>query len=283
MWIVGGKETLSETPSGFKNDVWSSSDGVYWTLETAEAGFCPRVSHSVVSFNNRMWVIGGYDVRSHTVLGDVWSSADGINWIQATVNGGFGQRDHHACVVFNNKMWIIGGYNGLIYTSYNGGLTNDVWSSTDGVTWTLATPNAGFGIRKKHAVVAFNNKMWLIGGVNAQNNSAFEQVWSSSDGVQWRLETRSIGQLASSIDSMNQTLVFGNKILYLDDVGYVWSSADGVTWIPITNKRAEYAYRRGFASTVFNGYMWVIGGYAKSINGGYDSSSRLLNDVWHSP
>ena len=43
------------------NDVWSSPDGANWTEVTASPGWNARVSPGVVSFNNRMWVMGGSD------------------------------------------------------------------------------------------------------------------------------------------------------------------------------------------------------------------------------
>ena len=34
----------------------------------------------------------------------------------------------------------------------------------DGVTWTLATANAAFPVRRDHRVAAFNGRMWLMAG-----------------------------------------------------------------------------------------------------------------------
>ena len=41
------------------------------------AGFNARYNHQTVVFNNKMWVIGGYD---GTFKNDVWSSSDGFFW-----------------------------------------------------------------------------------------------------------------------------------------------------------------------------------------------------------
>ena len=64
---------------GYKNDVWSSSDGVTWTQESASAAFPVRADHQVVAFNNKLWLIGGYDGSRKN---DVWSSSDGVNWYE---------------------------------------------------------------------------------------------------------------------------------------------------------------------------------------------------------
>ena len=54
-------------------------------------------------------------------------------------------------------MWLIAGTDG----STN---KNDVWNSTDGVTWTVVTSSASFSARENHASLVFDNKMWVTGG-----------------------------------------------------------------------------------------------------------------------
>ena len=58
-------------------------------------------------------------------------------------------------------MWIIGGYGGGT-TFYN-----DVWSSSDGSSWTKVTDNAGFSARYLHGAVAFKDRLWVIGGATS--------------------------------------------------------------------------------------------------------------------
>ena len=69
--------------------------------------FSARDDHQVVTFNNKMYLIGGYDGSDKN---DVWSSTDGIHWIEETANAAFSARSRHQVVVFNNKMVLIGGY-----------------------------------------------------------------------------------------------------------------------------------------------------------------------------
>jgi hypothetical protein len=54
----------------------------------------------------------------------------GNNWVQATASAAWSPRIRLTSLIFDNKMWVIGGYN------------NDVWYSTDGANWTLATASA---------------------------------------------------------------------------------------------------------------------------------------------
>ena len=75
LWIVGGgndpwvQQTKYMDPEKYFyfNSVWSSVDGNNWTLETEHAGFSPRYGMGVVTFQNKIWVLGGIPFAD-----DVW-------------------------------------------------------------------------------------------------------------------------------------------------------------------------------------------------------------------
>ncbi len=54
-------------------------------------------------------------------------------------------------------MWVMGG-------SGSGKNLNDVWYSTDGINWTEATASAAWSARNDHVVLAYDDKMWVMGG-----------------------------------------------------------------------------------------------------------------------
>ena len=81
MWVVGGMST-SPLSLGYRNDVWSSSDGKIWTRETKHAEFSPRMWQRFVQFREKVWLIGGMKIPQGTMvdpnkdyLCDVWYSA----------------------------------------------------------------------------------------------------------------------------------------------------------------------------------------------------------------
>ena len=185
-----------------------------WTQATDSAQWSARYYHTSVVFDNKMWVIGGYDGG---LRNDVWYSTNGVNWTQATANAQWSGRYYHTSVVFDNKMWVMGGYG----PSYR----NDVWYSSDGVNWTQATANAGWSARCFHTSVVFDNKMWVMGGWDA---SGFRNdVWYSSDGINW---THATANAFWSARSCHTLVVFDNKMWVmggLDASGYrndVWYS-----------------------------------------------------------
>jgi len=138
---------------------------------TSNADFPVRNYHTTTVFDNKMWVIGGYDGDER---GDVWHSTDGNIWTRATTNAAFSERRYHATAVFDNKMWVIGGH--------DGSHKNDVWYSTDGAAWFSTTTSASFSARQGHTASFFKNKLWVVGG---DDNTLKNDVWNSVDGITW--------------------------------------------------------------------------------------------------
>jgi dihydrofolate reductase len=117
IWVIGGINSSNVR----LNDVWNSTDGKTWTPVKANnsEGFSARIGHTSVVFDNKMWVIGGFD---GTLKDDVWSSTNGVTWNEETDNPGFTGRYNHTSVMFKNKIWFMAGSDSLSNTS-----KNDVW------------------------------------------------------------------------------------------------------------------------------------------------------------
>jgi hypothetical protein len=229
LWVIGGFDGDKD-----RNDVWSSVDGLIWTEETANAAFPARQAFQVAVHNNRLWLIGGRVVPENalaTEKNDVWSSADGITWTEETANAAFPARHYHQVVVYNTKLWLVAGQS----TDAGGNETeyNDVWSSSDGITWIQETASAAFSARQMPQVVVYNNLLWLIGGNDGSKN--LNDVWSSSDGINWVEQT---AEAAFSKRSAHQVVVFDNKLILIGgysnaELNDVWSSANGVDWLVV--------------------------------------------------
>lgn len=290
MWIIAGNRNCVACAS---NDIWSSTDGVTWTEVFANNSYADD-SHSnpaspttrfrqitefaSLVFNNKIWWSGGYNYG--TRRNDVWSSTDGSNWLRthahvccggnpstASPDGRFGRRAQHRMVTFNGKMWVVGGHNDGI-----GGRYTDVWSSTDGSTWTQETANAGWGDRSYFGLAVFNNKLWLTGGVTGSDCCGLtnkNDVWSSADGVTW---TQEVAAAPWSARHSHTSLVFNNKLWIIGGtVGgdEVWSSPNGVTWTKETLATPSFGARNAHTSLVYNNRLWIIGGSSP--------------DVWYTP
>ncbi len=169
LWILGG--------SGYPrlNDVWYSSDGITWTEATPAAPWSGRMRHVGLVFDNKIWIMGGYDDYWQT-LNDVWYSEDGANWTEATDDAPWAGRDRFAGVVFDGKMWISGGW-----SQQYGMIMGDMWCSTDGTNWTYK--GGGCGHRGLHTMAVFDNRMLMVAGW--YEGYLTNRVWYSENGTTW--------------------------------------------------------------------------------------------------
>ncbi len=241
-----------------------------WTRVTANPGWVGRRNHSSVVFDNKMWVIGGYN---GSYLNDVWSSNDGVTWIQDTSLANWPARSNHTSVVFDNKIWVMAGLNGTNPLTNH---FNDVWSSSDSSNWNRVDASANWISRYLSSSVIYNNKIWILGG--SRGNSAtpdLNDVWSSSDGSTWNQANDSSEW---TIRGGHTSVIYNNKMWIIggnedgNDLNDVWSSSNGANWSSV-NTSSEWAARRGHTSVIFDNKIWIIGG---------GNNTNALNDVWSS-
>jgi len=77
LWVIGGYVTrtftyysLEVVQTALVNDVWNSADGLTWNVVDTRAPFSARIHPATVSFQGRLWVIGGENAQGP--LGDIW-------------------------------------------------------------------------------------------------------------------------------------------------------------------------------------------------------------------
>ncbi len=185
MWIMGGWTNGRLAGHGATSEVWSSSNGKDWKLETSQAGWSPRIAAGSVVFKGRMWILGGtenyYFGNNDSLRNDVWSSEDGVHWRQEVAEAPWSPRAYHQAVVLGDRMWVMGG--GNYVPEYHA--KNDVWSSTDGVHWEQATESASWSPRLWFSAVTYRERMWVLGGWSNNPSKNWGDVWHSKDGKQW--------------------------------------------------------------------------------------------------
>jgi hypothetical protein len=115
IWILGGGtyDTPKQTQRNFYNDVWSSADGEEWKQHVEHAPWHPRQYHEVAVFDDRLWVLEGWNRANRN---DVWYSADGANWHEVPKTP---WAPRHAASVFvhDGALWMVAGNN----------MQSDVW------------------------------------------------------------------------------------------------------------------------------------------------------------
>ncbi len=274
IWLFGGWYDSKSAPP---RDVWSSRDGKTWELATDNAPWRHSDLPMTTVFNGKMWTMGGwYNGRLSDASGsnEVWSSADGVEWKQATAHAGWTPRLAAATVVFRDKLWVLGGTEQYYYGDAKS-LKNDVWSSSDGVTWTQATASAGWAPRAYHQAVVLGDKIYVMGGGNySPFYTAHNDVWSSVDGAHWEQVTPAADWAAriwfSSVVYRDRMWVLGGWSNNPSrNWGDTWYSQDGKQWTQLKTP-GGWKDRHEQSAYVFHDKIWIAGGMVWP----------LTNDVW---
>jgi hypothetical protein len=312
-WMVAGWNGLQE-PEGFSmvppdsvyppqntsDEVWSSADGMTWTLELphGHGQFERRHSHNMMLWNDRLWMIGG-DTHQGYYNHDVVSSADGVQWDvvlgPGTTPPPWSQRALQTSGVYDGKLWMFGGQDALgppdeyIYH-------NDVWNTEDGVQWTQiaadgpgsATRPAGCGVLD--GLVEFHGELWLVGCArergDAVGHSMSNEVWSTTDGIAWTLHAEPpwVGKIWPNVVVWDDKLWILFGYTYGDpangwtpgNANEAWYSEDGETWtsLPI-DAPVPGSHAQGVA--VMEDFLLFAGGnYSFGFGAGPDKSAWRL-------
>lgn len=277
--LLGGlkSEVIEDKIVGVNLESWSSSDALSWSKYT---GFLPVYNgatesysfggHTLINFNGALYSIGGMytyknpttvitgygvnKVYKSTTYGETWVTIDPTdNYIFPTVT-------QHTATVFNNKVYIIGGF---INMSHGAGYdptyteTNEIWYTSDCKTWVKEPSTVPFGVRANHQTVAFNNKLWLIGGELRSGwntlDSVYSDIWYSSDSSSWirSTDTADFGKVTG-----HKCFVYDNK-LWLFNGKWIWYSEDGEVWKLMTSSPA-FGEISGYNIIQFNNKVYLI-------------------------
>ena len=191
-------------------------------------------------------------------------------------------RDTQAEWVFKDRLWIAGGW----FQSFEEP-PRDVWSSSDGKTWSLIEKAAPWLHSDLPMNITFHDRIWIMGGWHKgrlPGCSASNQVWSSTDGAKWEQVTAAAGwtpRLAAGLVEFRgrMWLLGGTENYYFGDDkslrNDVWSSADGKEW-KLETANAGWSPRAYHQAVILNDRIYVFGG------GNYVPAYHAKNDVWSS-
>ena len=270
-----------------------------WIKVTTTAAFAPRDGAGALTFNGRMWFLGGWNPSDKKHFpricnNEVWSSRDGATWtpekpntfLDSTFDAAADWEGRHTAgyVVHRDKMWIVGG------DVNQGHYHFDVWNTADGKSWQFVNKGrpVPWGPRALHYTVVHDDRIWVIGGMTIPqiakaDDAVYRDLWTTADGLEWqKLEPREPcwsprGMIGGSAVLNGRIWILGGgtydtpkqpkRNFYSD----VWSSADGITWTRHLEK-APWEPRQYHDVAVFDNRLWVLEGY-------YNGNRK---DVWHS-
>lgn len=291
------------TNCGFVNGNEPAATNYEWRRITDQAAWAPRDGAGILSYRNRIWLIGGWNPGKSVkeffpriCNNEVWSSVDGQKWDLVKPNSfkdsafdatrDWEGRHTAGYVVFRDKMWIIGG------DCNQGHYQNDVWSSTDGLNWEFVNKNKNlpWAPRALHYTVVHDDRIWVIGGQTmpgfAGGNEVFyRDIWNTTDGIEWK-QVAAMEPYWSPRGMIGGSAVMNGRIWILGGGTYdtpttlsrnfyndVWSSSDGIHWKQHTSA-APWHPRQYHDVAVWDNKLWVMEGYHQK------GGNR--NDVWFS-
>ena len=160
------------------NKVWSTTDGTTWDKVTTTDpdftgwgsapelnSFSIRTEAAAVNMSGDLYVVGGFSVAygaPQGAMADVWKSTDGgATWtnLEADFGADFVARAQSQLLVYKDELYLIGGRTGYPYT-----YKNDIYKSTDGVTWTMVDVVTPFDEVAGHICYVYNERFYLVGG-----------------------------------------------------------------------------------------------------------------------
>jgi hypothetical protein len=276
MWLLGGWNPGDKVhfPKICNSEVWSSVDGLTWTLENPQAPWEGRHTAGYAVHKGKMWIVGG-DANQRHYQNDVWSSEDGVNWKLVCGDVPWRNRVLHYTLVHDGRIWVMGGQSLPQFGPATEVFYNDVWNSEDGANWTRVIEHAPWTPRGMIGGSAvFKGRMWLLGGgtydtPEVPRRKFYNDVWSSPDGTNWTCHTESAPWAARQY---HDVAVFDDRMWVLE--GYdgtgnrndVWHSADGVNWRELPD--TPWKPRHAGSVFVHDRALWLVAG------------NHMESDVW---
>lgn len=256
-------------------EIFSSPDGKTWTRSGLPSIRRDAYEAQYAKFGDAVYAFGRHsgNYEKMTFKPVVSRTTDFEKWEVLSEKSNLPGRIFADIVEFRGKLWLLGGFDTKNYY-------NDVWNSTDGVTWTRVAEKSPWAERNTYnRVLVFRDKLWLIGGGKI-DHPPVDDVWNSEDGINWTQVT----------DKMHLKSVLGGTPVVYDDKLWllgvnrndtfsngVLVSTDGKEW---KEQSAPWTPRGGVAAAVLDGKLYMTGGkYSVTENG--QIKFIYSNDVWY--
>ena len=312
--------TATPTPTATVEPTATPEPGPAWTQIIDEAPWGRRAGLRVVEIDDALLLLGGRTPRNSTLPGDsdifsdVWRSEDlGETWEQILDTGGdhWPPRAYFQSVVLNGEVLVLGGQDyGLMENPFcelleqgfkpppslgidpdapcpeflpTSNFFNDVWASTDGVTWEQRTAEAPWTPRAGLSAAVLGDHVYVLGGSQNDDSALIgpngptreykNDVWRSTDGSEWELMTDDAPwdprAGASVIEWQDALWLFGGEFGFVCEpvetctppyFNDVWRSVDGANW-ELVSPAADWSPRPGHQCEPLDETVVCFGGF----------------------
>ncbi|MBI3750340.1 MAG: hypothetical protein HY263_01625 [Chloroflexi bacterium] len=174
-WTATGYVALGRLGTGGRatgSIAWRSSDGLAWT-RVDDPALASGLAVSLVMTPAGLLAVGSDGDEREAVA---WSSVDGASWTRAPSEPArlhFGEKIRMTDVVVTPSGYVaVGNYVGVQFG------TGTSWLSADGLHWTQAPDQPTLGQAEPEAVVAWRDRLVIVGSRGAPDNY-IPSVWLS--------------------------------------------------------------------------------------------------------
>ncbi|HKF84666.1 MAG TPA: hypothetical protein VKB30_02705 [Candidatus Limnocylindrales bacterium] len=178
-WVAVG--SLDTDASHRDAAIWTSPDGLRWRRAGSDTDFTRSAAHGITASADRLVVVGSRTgaAGGEATAGAAWTSDDGERWtrIESTA--------------FDAGSMRAATHGGAGFTAVGFGIGDDraaVWSSSDGVDWSLLPSSPALealGKPIRMAAVAPAGDGLIVAGWKSDAGNGSGVVWRSSDGRTW--------------------------------------------------------------------------------------------------
>lgn len=165
-----------------------TSDGKAWNQITPVASdgttsvdVARRLGDAFFAFKGKLWCVGGFtnylSSSSNNTCGTVYSSEDGVTWkLESDTVSNVLKNLYGMKVVANDEVaYMFGGERLVGDGTFTREISNDIFRSTDGITWEKVEVPQNYVGRRLPSVLLQGNSAWIFGGIKSltTDNYAF--------------------------------------------------------------------------------------------------------------
>lgn len=229
---------------GRRGAVWYSVGGDHWSRVDADQLFPVGSRIEAVGYGGGDYVAVG---RSG-VYAAAWWSDDGRSWARITdfPYGSAESASANGRVVASGVAWIDGRW--VAVGAHSGQPPGVIWTSDDGVTWSLLDQVTTFGSAAFRGVAAGSDRFVAVATADPVVDAL---AWWSDDGLAWNRSVMPSGYPQSTeagiTDSLLTVEFTGAEFVAFGDLFEAgnqqvsWHSADGITWVQRNHDEVDIA------------------------------------------
>lgn len=163
-----------------------TSDGKAWNQISPVASdgstsvdVARRLGDAFFAFKGKLWCVGGFvnflSSSANNTCGTVYSSTDGISWtLESDTVGNVLKNLYGMKVVANDEVaYMFGGERLVGDGTYTREISQDIFRSTDGITWEKVEAPQNYVGRRLPSVLLQGNSAWIFGGIKSKSSDNY--------------------------------------------------------------------------------------------------------------